>query len=65
MIKDVPANSTVVGVPGRIVRQEGRVFPGIKLDHTNLPDPLAQALEKLQREIDQIEHQLKEHRKKQ
>lgn len=64
VIRDVPANSVVVGVPGRVVRQEGRHFPGINLDHTNLPDPLAQALEKLQHEIDSIEHQLKEHRDK-
>jgi serine O-acetyltransferase len=63
VIRDVPANSVVVGVPGRIVRHEGRTFPGINLDHTNLPDPLAQALEKLQAEIDLIEHQLKEYRR--
>ena len=64
VVREVPANSVVVGVPGRIMRQEGRRFPGINLDHTTLPDPLAQALEKLQHEIDAIEHQLKEHRKK-
>ena len=64
VIRDVPSHSVVVGVPGRIVRQEGRHFPGINLDHTTLPDPLTQALEKLQHEIDAIEHQLKEHRQK-
>ncbi len=64
VVREVPANSVVVGVPGRVIRQEGRHFPGINLDHTHLPDPLAQALEKLQREIDTIEHELKEHRDK-
>ncbi len=65
VIKEVPPNSVVVGVPGRIVRQHGKeISSGIRLDHTALPDPLAQALEKLQREIDAIETQLKEHRKK-
>ena len=64
VVREVPANSVVVGVPGRIVRQEGRRFPGINLDHTSLPDPLTQALEKLQHEIDTIEHSLKEHRQK-
>ncbi len=64
VVREVPPNSVVVGVPGRIVKQEGRRFPGINLDHTALPDPLAQALEKLQHEIDVIEHQLKEHRNK-
>lgn len=65
VVRQVPANSVVVGVPGRIVRQQGRHFPGINLDHTALPDPLTQALEKLQAEIDIIEGQLKEHRNKQ
>ncbi len=64
VIREVPPNSVVGGVPVRIVRQEGRTFPGINLDHTTLPDPLAQALEKLQHEIDALESHLKEHRKK-
>ena len=64
VVREVPANAVVVGVPGRVVRHEGRPFPGINLDHTHLPDPLAQALEKLQREIDHIEHEIKEHRRK-
>ena len=64
VIRNVPPNSVVVGVPGRIVKQENRRFPGINLEHTTLPDPLAQALEKLQHEIDHIEDKLKEHRKK-
>ncbi len=64
VVREVPADSVVVGVPGRIVRQEGRHFPGINLDHTALPDPLTQALEKLQHEIDELEHQLKEQRQK-
>jgi len=60
VVRDVPSNSTVVGVPGRIARQEGKAFPGINLDHTSLPDPLTQALDRLQLEIDHIESELKE-----
>lgn len=60
VIRDVPPNSTVVGVPGRIAKKEGRKFPGISLDHSSLPDPLAQALDRLQHEIDIIETQMKE-----
>ena len=60
VVRDVPANSTVVGVPGRIASREGKRVHGINLDHTNLPDPLAQALEKLQHEIDKIESELKD-----
>lgn len=58
VIKDVPSNSTVVGVPGRVVRHEGRRFSGISLDHTNLPDPIAERLEKLQETINEIEEHM-------
>jgi serine O-acetyltransferase len=54
----------VVGVPGRIVKERGRHFPGINLDHTALPDPLTQSLERLQDEIDHIEAEIREHHKK-
>lgn len=62
VIKDVPADSTVVGVPGRVVKKEGKDIPGIRLDHSSLPDPLAQALDHLQDEINGIEGELKKHR---
>ncbi|MCM8778377.1 MAG: serine O-acetyltransferase [Candidatus Omnitrophica bacterium] len=65
VIKDVPPNCTVVGVPGRITKREGVPVSTISLDHTNLPDPLAQAVERLQKEIELIERQLKEWRTKQ
>jgi serine O-acetyltransferase len=62
VIKDVPEDSTVVGIPGRIVKKEGRDIPGIRLDHSNLPDPLTQSLDRLQDEINHIEGELKKHR---
>lgn len=62
VVKDVPANATVVGIPGRIVRHEGKKV-GISLDHTSLPDPIAQALERLQKEIDHIESEIGEQQK--
>ena len=62
VIRDVPEHSTVVGVPGRIAKIKDRHFPGINLDHTHLPDPLAERLEGLQHEIDLIEQHLKEFR---
>jgi serine O-acetyltransferase len=65
VIRDVPEHSTVVGVPGRIARIKDRAFPGVNLDHTHLPDPLIERLEKLQHEIDSLERHLKEHRKNQ
>jgi len=65
VIRDVPDNSTVVGVPGRIAKKLGKKLPaGINLDHTSLPDPLQQSLEKLQHEIDHIEGEIKDYQKR-
>ncbi|MCK9572195.1 MAG: serine O-acetyltransferase [Candidatus Omnitrophica bacterium] len=54
VIKDVPADSTVVGVPGRITKQEGRKID-ISLDHVHILDPIMQAMEELQSRIDKLE----------
>ncbi len=62
VIRDVPSNSTVVGVPGRITKKEGKRIPGINLDHTSLPDPLTERLQNLQKEIDIIEEHIKDWR---
>lgn len=41
VLTDVPENSTVVGVPGRVVAQNGvRVPGGADLEHGRLPDPM-------------------------
>ena len=53
---NVPSNSTVVGVPGRIVRLEGRRVAD--LDHMDVPDPVAHRLQILQKEIDCIAKKL-------
>jgi len=65
VIRDVPEHSTVVGVPGRVAKIKDRSFPGIKLDHTHLPDPLSERLQSLQHEIDLIEQHLKQFRQSQ
>jgi serine O-acetyltransferase len=62
VLRDVPHDSTVVGVPGRIAKRKGKRLPGgVNLDHSSLPDPLQQALERLQHEIDHIEAEIQEH----
>jgi len=63
VVKEVPPNCTVVGVPGRIVARDGvKVDNGhddIDLDHNLLPDPVADALATMQARIDELEEQLK------
>ncbi len=53
VLQDVPANSTVVGVPGRVVRVNGE-----KLDHVHTPDPIALELQELRQRMGQLEAQL-------
>ncbi|MCM8781952.1 MAG: serine O-acetyltransferase [Candidatus Omnitrophica bacterium] len=54
VIKDVPPNSTVVGVPGRITKQDGKKID-IALDHIHVLDPILQDIEELKKRIDKLE----------
>ncbi len=54
VIKDVPSNSTVVGVPGRITKQDGKKMD-ISLDHARTLDPIMQTIEELQDRIKNLE----------
>jgi serine O-acetyltransferase len=58
VIQNVPPHSTVVGVPGRVVRTRG-VEVGEQLEHGNLPDPQAQEIEELKRRLAEIEQQMR------
>jgi len=58
VIKPVPENCTVVGVPGRIIIQNGQRVPD--LEHGNLPDPVAEMLRCMQRSIDKLEEKVQE-----
>ncbi len=51
VLKSVPANSTVIGVPARVVKMEGERLPEATMDHINIPDPVAERLEALDREL--------------
>ncbi|MBQ9123491.1 MAG: serine O-acetyltransferase [Lachnospiraceae bacterium] len=50
VLAEVPPNSTVVGVPGRVVRRNNQVLPREELDHVHLPDPVKEELQLLRRE---------------
>lgn len=53
VLKSVPDHSTVVGVPGRIVRS--RLDNEEVLEHAKLPDPEGQALEQLAQRVEALE----------
>lgn len=51
VLKSVPANSTVIGVPARIIKSEGERLPDLMMDHTNMPDPIADRFSSLEQEL--------------
>lgn len=59
VIHDVPPNSTVVGNPGRPVRERGRKVGAADLDWTHLPDPVADAMQSLVRRVIELENEFK------
>jgi serine O-acetyltransferase len=44
----------VVGIPGRVVFYKGKKVAAINLNHTDLPDPVADMLNRLQDQIDEL-----------
>jgi serine O-acetyltransferase len=57
VVRPVPPHSTVVGVPGRVVRDPES--PWEPLEHGQLPDPQGQAVEDLARRVAELEAALK------
>jgi serine O-acetyltransferase len=65
VLQDVPDHSTVVGIPGKIVRiKDERVPDEALLDHIHIPDPIADRLIDLQLQIDTLKKELEKIKKK-
>ncbi|WP_041285114.1 serine O-acetyltransferase [Desulfoscipio gibsoniae] len=64
VLKAVPPNSTVVGVPGKVVVRDGekvaRAGVSIDLRHDLLPDPMAEAMNSMQKNVEVLEKRVKE-----
>lgn len=61
VVKDVPANATVVGVPARVVMQDGKPIRVVsQRPQVDMPDPTADAISRLQRVVAQLEARLSE-----
>jgi serine O-acetyltransferase len=57
VVHPVPDNSTVVGIPGRVVRIRPE---GGQLEHGRLPDPEGQAIDDLARRVEELENMLRQ-----
>lgn len=55
VVNDIPPNSVVVGVPGRIISRKGEKIEKIDLRHGDLPDPLSITISTLEKRIRELE----------
>lgn len=59
VLKDVPAHSTCVGVPGRVVKQDRESAKRVDLDHGNMPDPVADVIRALREHQEMNDEQIR------
>jgi serine O-acetyltransferase len=58
VLEEVPPNSTVVGIPGRVVKQENERIPRQSMDHCHLPDPILNDIELLKKTNTELTNRL-------
>lgn len=58
VVKEVPPNCTVVGVPGRIIKRENVKVPQSDMDQVHLPDPVIHAIRELSKENIRLKSQI-------
>lgn len=63
VLKEVPPNCTVVGVPGRIVKKNDQRMPRTDMDQVHLPDPISNDIQELQADNIHLHRKLKELKK--
>ena len=51
VLRSVPSNSTVIGIPGKVVKSVGVHMPEETMDHTNIPDPIAERFQAMEQEL--------------
>jgi len=59
VVRDVPPNSTVVGIPGKIVKREGIKPTRVDLEHGQLPDPVMESFKQMLDIIHDLELEVK------
>ncbi|MGN1266684.1 MAG: serine O-acetyltransferase EpsC [Dorea sp.] len=64
VLKEVPPNCTVVGVPGRIVKKNDMKVPRMDLDQVHLPDPISTDISLLQADNQRLHEQVAKLQKK-
>ena len=58
VLEEVPPNSTVVGVPGRVVKRDNVALPQDTLNQIDLPDPVREEIDSLTRRLAALEEKM-------
>ena len=58
VLKNVPPNSTVIGVPGRVIKSLGERLPDATMDQVDLPDPISDRFLALEQELIELRKRL-------
>lgn len=58
VLKNVSANSTVIGVPARVIKTQGERLPDATMDHINIPDPISDRFQALEQELIELRKKL-------
>lgn len=58
VLKNVAANSTVIGVPARVIKTQGTRLPDATMDQVDLPDPISDRLIALEQELIELRKKL-------
>ena len=59
VLDEVPPNSTVVGVPARVVKQNGKKVERAPLDQIHIPDPVKAEIDRLNKEVKELSNLVK------
>ena len=58
VLKHVPPDSTVIGVPARVIKTQGERLPDATMDQVNLPDPISDRFLALEQELIKLRKRL-------
>ena len=58
VLRSIPPHSTVVGIPGRVVRSKEPGYPEWTLNHQDMPDPTQERLEQLEKTVAHLSEEL-------
>ena len=60
VLEEVPPNSTVVGVPGRVVKRNNQSVPREDMNQIDLPNPVLEDIQRLQHNNEELQRRIKD-----